>query len=194
MQPQTFAELGVSKTVTSALRRRQIERPFPVQQLVIADVLEGHDVLVKSPTGSGKTLAFGIPLVDLLEPLSSTGRGARAPAGLVLAPTRELAIQIADELAAIAAARRLSVAVVYGGAPINPQMRAAGRADVLIATPGRLVDLLDRRAVVTGQGRDARPRRGGPHARHGLPARRRPARRPDSGRPPDVAVLGDPGR
>ena len=98
MQPQTFAELGVSKTVTSALRRRQIERPFPVQQLVIADVLEGHDVLVKSPTGSGKTLAFGIPLVDLIEPLSSAARGTRAPAGLVLAPTRELAIQIADEL------------------------------------------------------------------------------------------------
>jgi ATP-dependent RNA helicase RhlE len=147
MQQFTFAELGVSKPVVGALRARGIERPFAVQQLVIGDVLDGHDVLVKSPTGSGKTLAFGIPLVDRVEP----GRHPGKPGALVLAPTRELASQIADELHAIARARGLSIAAVYGGAGISAQMRAARRADVLVATPGRLVDLLDRRAVSLGE-------------------------------------------
>jgi superfamily II DNA/RNA helicase len=151
MQQSTFAELGVSKPVVGALRARGIERPFAVQQLVIGDVLEGHDVLVESPTGSGKTLAFGIPLVDCVEPGRHARRRPGEPGALVLAPTRELASQIVDELGAIARARGLSVAAVYGGAGINPQIRAARRADVLVATPGRLVDLLDRRAVSLGE-------------------------------------------
>src|SRR6185312_625905 len=130
---------------------RGIERPFAVQELVIGDVLDGHDVLVESPTGSGKTLAFGIPLVDCVEPGRRAQRRPGEPGGLVLAPTRELASQIVDELDAIARARWLSVAAVYGGAGINPQIRAARRADVLVATPGRLVDLLDRGAVSLGE-------------------------------------------
>ena len=154
MQQSTFAELGVSKPVAGALRARGIERPFAVQQLVIGDVLEGHDVLVESPTGSGKTLAFGIPLVDCVEPGRQSRRGGRGPGqpgALVLAPTRELASQIVDELGAIARARGLSITAVYGGAGINPQISAARRADILVATPGRLVDLLDRRAVSLGE-------------------------------------------
>jgi superfamily II DNA/RNA helicase len=150
MQQSTFAELGVSKPVAGALRARGIERPFAVQQLVIGDVLEGHDVLVESPTGSGKTLAFGIPLVDCVEPGRQSRRRPGEPGALVLAPTRELASQIVDELGAIARARGLFIAAVYGGAGINPQIKAARRADVLVATPGRLVDLLDRRAVSLG--------------------------------------------
>jgi ATP-dependent RNA helicase RhlE len=151
MQQSTFAELGVSKAVAGALRARGIERPFAVQELVIGDVLEGHDVLVESPTGSGKTLAFGIPLVDCVEPGHRARRRPGEPGALVLAPTRELASQIVDELGAIARARGLSIAAVYGGAGINPQIKAARRADVLVATPGRLVDLLDRRAVSLGE-------------------------------------------
>jgi len=151
MQQSTFADLGVSKAVARALRERGIERPFTVQELVIGDVLDGHDVLVESPTGSGKTLAFGIPLVDCIEPGRRARRRPGEPGGLVLAPTRELASQIVDELDAIARARELSVAAVYGGAGINPQIRAARRADVLVATPGRLVDLLDRGAVSLGE-------------------------------------------
>ncbi|HET6447771.1 MAG TPA: DEAD/DEAH box helicase [Conexibacter sp.] len=151
MQQSTFADLGVSKAVAGALRERGIERPFAVQELVVGDVLDGHDVLVESPTGSGKTLAFGIPLVDCVEPGRKAGRKPGEPGALVLAPTRELASQIVDELDAIARARGLSVAAVYGGAGINPQIRAARRADVLVATPGRLVDLLDRRAVTLGE-------------------------------------------
>ena len=90
----TFAELGTSEPVVEALRARSITEPFPVQELVISDALAGHDLLVQSPTGSGKTLAFGVPLVDLLEP------GAGGPQALILAPTRELASQIVDELEA----------------------------------------------------------------------------------------------
>jgi ATP-dependent RNA helicase RhlE len=138
MSSQSFADLGVSKPVVRALAARGIEKPFAVQSLVIADVLGGHDVLVQSPTGSGKTLAFGVPIVDRVEP------AAGAPAALILAPTRELAGQIVDEMETIAAARSLNVAAVYGGVRFGPQIKCARRAHVLVATPGRLEDLLER--------------------------------------------------
>jgi superfamily II DNA/RNA helicase len=137
---QSFADLGVSKPVVRALAQRGIETPFPVQAMVIGDVLAERDVLVKSPTGSGKTLAFGVPLVDLVEP-------GGYPSVLILAPTRELATQIADELEAIGRAKNVNIAAVYGGVGISPQIKAVRDADVLVATPGRLIDLLDRRAV-----------------------------------------------
>jgi superfamily II DNA/RNA helicase len=106
--------------------------------MVIPDVLAGHDVLAQSPTGSGKTLAFGIPLIERLH-------GTRErPAGLVLAPTRELASQIVEDLRAIAHARALSIAAVYGGAGIVKQARIAAHAHIIVATPGRLLDLIDR--------------------------------------------------
>ena len=113
--------------------------------MVIRDALAGHDLLVQSPTGSGKTLAFGVPLVDLIEP------GGKGPRALVLAPTRELAGQIVDELAPLAQARRLRIAAVFGGVGFGPQIKAAGRADILVATPGRLEDLIGRGAVSLGR-------------------------------------------
>ncbi len=137
----SFADLGISKPVVSALAQRGITQPFPVQQLVVSDALAGHDLLVQSPTGSGKTLAFGIPLVDRIEP------GCGQPGALVLAPTRELASQIVDELKSIAAARRLRIAAVYGGVGFGPQIDATRRADIVVATPGRLEDLLARGVV-----------------------------------------------
>jgi superfamily II DNA/RNA helicase len=127
--------------VVDALRARSIAHPFPVQDLVIRDALAGHDLLVQSPTGSGKTLAFGVPLVDLID------RHEKGPQALVLAPTRELAGQIVAELASLAKARCLRIAAVYGGVGFGPQIAAARRADVLVATPGRLEDLIDRGAV-----------------------------------------------
>jgi len=141
MKVETFADLGVSEVVAGELAQRGIATPFPVQRMVIPDVLAGHDVLAQSPTGSGKTLAFGIPMVERLH-----GTDVR-PAALVLAPTRELASQIVDDLGPIAHARALSVAAVYGGAGIVKQARLAARAHILVATPGRLLDLIDRRDV-----------------------------------------------
>ncbi len=124
-----------------ALTRRDIIKPFPVQQLVVRDALAGHDLLVQSPTGSGKTLAFGIPLVERIDP------GAGHTSALVLAPTRELASQIVAELRSVADARELKIAAVYGGVGFGPQIKAARRADILVATPGRLEDLIARGVV-----------------------------------------------
>ena len=140
MSQKSFAELGVSSAVAAALRDRGVHTPFPIQELVIADVLAGRDVLAKSPTGSGKTLAFGVPLIDRI------AADAHRPAALVLAPTRELAGQIVDELRPLARARNLSVAAVYGGVGFEKQTRDAKRAHILVATPGRLEDLLARGA------------------------------------------------
>jgi superfamily II DNA/RNA helicase len=141
MSQETFAGLGASAPVTAALAARGIESPFPIQTMVVPDALAGLDVLAKSPTGSGKTLAFGIPLVERLE------AGGPRPAAVVLVPTRELASQVAEELTGIAAARGLSVAAAYGGVPIPKQAKAIAKAELLIATPGRLEDLCQRRAV-----------------------------------------------
>jgi ATP-dependent RNA helicase RhlE len=140
MSTQSFADLGVSRPVVDALSRRGVRAPFAVQSLVTGDVLAGHDVLVKSPTGSGKTLAFGIPIVERLH-----AEGPR-PAALVLAPTRELASQIVEEIRDIAHSRALRVTAVYGGVGLTKQASAAAKSHIVVATPGRLEDLLERGA------------------------------------------------
>ncbi len=136
----SFAELGVSRAVVDALAVQGVTAPFAVQNLVIKDVLAGRDVLGRSPTGSGKTLAFGIPLVDRIE---STGP---RPSALILAPTRELATQIADDLRPVAHARALRITAVYGGVGLIKQGRDAAQSHIIVATPGRLEDQLQRRA------------------------------------------------
>ena len=141
MSKTTFAALGVSATACRALADRGIETPFDVQERVLPDALAGRDVLVESPTGSGKTLAFALPLAQLLRPQDGP------QTGLVLAPTRELAGQIVDDLEPLAQARGLRVAAVYGGVGIERQAKAARRAHIVVATPGRLIDLIERRAV-----------------------------------------------
>src|SRR5690242_16399450 len=140
MSTQSFAELGASRAVISSLGEAGITAPFPIQRAVIGDAIAGRDVIAKSPTGSGKTLAFGIPLVELIDAQDSR------PAALVLAPTRELASQIVDELRGIAHARALRITAVYGGVGLEKQARNAAISHVLVATPGRLEDLLARRA------------------------------------------------
>jgi superfamily II DNA/RNA helicase len=137
---QSFADLGVSRAVSSSLARDGITQPFAIQRDVIAGVLAGRDVLAKSPTGSGKTLAFGIPLVQ------RTRADHPRPSALVLAPTRELATQIVDEIRGIAHSRALRVTAVYGGVGLVKQAKEAARSHVLVATPGRLEDLLGRGA------------------------------------------------
>jgi ATP-dependent RNA helicase RhlE len=140
----TFAELGVSRPVVGALRGLGIETPFPVQSLVIPDAISGRDVLARSRTGSGKTLAFALPIVETVR------ADEAAPVALVLVPTRELAQQVADDLRAVAKAKGLRVAVAYGGTSVREQSRGIGRAHVLVATPGRLHDLAERRLVDLG--------------------------------------------
>jgi ATP-dependent RNA helicase RhlE len=136
-----FRELGVSAPVAGALERRDITTPFAIQDLVIEDALAGRDVLGKSRTGSGKTLAFGVGLVDTIDAAMAR------PCALVLVPTRELAVQVTDEVKDIAAARNLRVASVYGGVPIDKQAKRAAKAHIVVATPGRLWDLLNRRLI-----------------------------------------------
>lgn len=134
----TFAELGVPPELVAVLTARGITEPFPIQTAVIPDGLAGRDVCGRAPTGSGKTFAFGLPLVVRV------GRAQpRRPRALVLAPTRELAEQIKQELAPLVAARQLSIAVVYGGVGYEPQRRALRRGvEVVVACPGRLADLV----------------------------------------------------
>jgi superfamily II DNA/RNA helicase len=137
----SFKELGASAPVTKALARRGIETPFPIQAMVIRDAIAGRDVLAKSRTGSGKTLAFAIPIVERID------ASMKRPAALVLVPTRELAVQVTDDMKDIAAARNLRVASVYGGVSIDKQAERAQKAHVLVATPGRLFDLMNRRLI-----------------------------------------------
>src|SRR3954452_5639296 len=145
MSGKSFEALGASRPVVQALAEGGISDAFPVQSLVLPDALAGRDVLVKSPTGSGKTIAFAVPLVERIE------AGDARPSALVLAPTRELAQQIVADMQPLAAARALSVAAVYGGAGIERQAKQARRAHILVATPGRLEDLIDRGAVKLGR-------------------------------------------
>jgi superfamily II DNA/RNA helicase len=137
----TFRELGVSTPIVDALSARSIHHPFPIQALVLPDALAGIDVLAKSPTGSGKTLAFAVPIVE------RTVATDPRPTALVLVPTRELAAQVTAELQSLAPSKQLTVAAVYGGMPLNAQAKRAKKAHVLVATPGRLEDLANRRLV-----------------------------------------------
>ncbi len=139
----TFADLGVSAPLADALAAQGIIEPFAIQALTIADALAGADVLGKAKTGSGKTLAFGLPLLDRV-----TRAEPRRPHGLVLVPTRELANQVKDVLAPLGKSVGLEVIACYGGVGMDPQIDAlrAG-VDVVIGTPGRLIDLMERREL-----------------------------------------------
>ena len=138
---QPFSALGVSAPLVKALDRLGITSPFAIQDLVLRDALAGVDILAAAPTGSGKTLAFGIPTI-----MRTTGAGGH-PTALVLVPTRELASQIVSDLKPLAAACSLRIAAVYGGTSVGGQAKQARGAEILVATPGRLHDLLERRLV-----------------------------------------------
>jgi len=145
MSNQSFRELGVSAPVVDALAARSISDPFSIQALTLPDALQGLDVLVRSPTGSGKTLAFALPIVERTEPRDPH------PTALVLVPTRELASQVTAELVPLAKARGLAVAAAYGGVPLRSQSERIKHAHILVATPGRLEDLAQRRLVDLSQ-------------------------------------------
>jgi len=137
----TFADLGVGPELLSVLTEAGFEEPFPIQAMTIPDGLAGSDVLGKAKTGSGKTLAFGLPIVEGLEPAQPFH-----PKALVLVPTRELAMQVTRDLTPLMAARNLRLVTVYGGASIKDQIDAlTDGVELIIATPGRLIDLMERR-------------------------------------------------
>ena len=134
----TFASLGVPEAIATALSNRGIDEAFPIQVATIPPALAGKDLCGKAPTGSGKTIAFGVPMVARV-----TRSAPKKPHGLVLAPTRELAIQVAEELENLNSGLR--ILAVYGGAGIEPQIKKLRAGiDIVVATPGRLIDLLDR--------------------------------------------------
>jgi superfamily II DNA/RNA helicase len=137
----SFRELGVSRPIVDTLAARSIQAPFRIQALVLPDALGGLDILARAPTGSGKTLAFAVPIVE------RTVAADKRPSALVLVPTRELAQQVTAEFQSLVRTKGLSVAAVYGGAPLRAQANQAKSAHILVATPGRLQDLVERRLV-----------------------------------------------
>ena len=142
-EPRTFAQLGLPPALVTTLARRGVHEPFSIQSRTLPDALAGRDVLGRAQTGSGKTLAFGLPM---LARLAEEGqRQPLQPSGLVLVPTRELASQVAAVLAPLGDALGLRVTTVYGGAPMGRQIEALRRGvDVVVACPGRLLDLMER--------------------------------------------------
>ncbi len=139
----SFSDLGVPEDLVRGLHSRGIDAAFPIQAATLVDALAGHDVCGRAPTGSGKTLAFGIPVVSRVGQASS-GR----PKALILAPTRELAAQICEELSLLGSLRNCRVASFYGGVGFGPQLNALRRGvDVAVACPGRLQDLMDKGAI-----------------------------------------------
>ena len=148
-EARTFAEFGVSPEVIEALAMRDINQTFPIQELVLRDAIEGRDVLARSRTGSGKTLAFAVPIVENLKHDNSS------PQALILVPTRELCSQVTEEFRTISEVKHLVVVAVYGGVGLKDQAQRAAKADIVIATPGRLLDLIRRKMLSISKARIA---------------------------------------
>ena len=141
----TFGELQLSKQVLQAVQAMGFEEPTPVQERAIPLLLEGRDVVAQALTGTGKTAAFGIPLVEMVDP------GLNAVQAIVLTPTRELAVQVAEQLSLLGRHRRMHLVAVYGGQPIDRQLRALRQgAQAVVATPGRLMDHMRRGSLDLG--------------------------------------------
>jgi len=151
----TFKELGALPEIVEALDRVGITEPFPIQEMAIPLALTGNDVIAQARTGTGKTLAFGIPLLQrIVAPADREYADVDAPGrpqALVVAPTRELAVQVADDLTTVGSVRQVRVLTIYGGVAYEPQLEALEKGvDVVVGTPGRLLDLADRKALDLG--------------------------------------------
>jgi len=139
MEIQAFRDLPLSREVLRGIKELGFESLFPIQAQAITPLLEGKDVIGQAQTGTGKTAAFGVPMVERLNP------EIRKVQGLILAPTRELAIQVADNMKLFAKYAKLRVLAVYGGESIQRQIRALNHGvHIVVGTPGRLIDLLKR--------------------------------------------------
>jgi ATP-dependent RNA helicase DeaD len=136
-----FEEYGFSESILMAIKDRGFETPTEVQQKAFDPVLDGNDVVVQSKTGSGKTAAFGLPLLEMLK------QGQPGLRAIIMTPTRELAKQVAEDLESYAKYTKLKVALVYGGVGMEPQIHAIATADILVGTPGRILDHLSQRTL-----------------------------------------------
>ena len=143
----SFSTLGLSSELLSALEAQKYQTPYPIQQIAIPDILQGYDILGIAPTGSGKTAAYVLPILNQLQSLKKTKN--RHVQTLVLVPSRELAIQVNEVVQSFASSftERVKSLAVFGGVSINPQMIALQHVSILVATPGRLLDLVDSNAV-----------------------------------------------
>ncbi len=135
---KTFRDFGIAEPICAALEAKGITTAFPIQALTMQIALDGHDLIGQARTGTGKTLAFGVPI---LERIQEQPREARSPRALVVVPTRELAIQVADDLRIAAANIDVNVVTLYGGRAYEPQIEALATVDIVVGTPGRLLDL-----------------------------------------------------
>ena len=143
----TFAQLGVAEDLIETLEDQGITSPFPIQALSIPDALEGRDICGRAKTGSGKTFAFGLPIVEHLREAP-----ARRPLALVLVPTRELCVQVSEALVPLCKVRGFTLLSIYGGVSMQHQIDTLARGvEVVVATPGRLLDLADRKALFLDQ-------------------------------------------
>ena len=143
--PPGFQSMGLSRAMLGALKLARYDSPTPIQAALIPEALEGLDVIGQAKTGTGKTAAFGIPIIEMLE---ARGRG---PQGIILAPTRELVQQIVVELQKLAVGQDVAVCGIYGGEPIDRQLRALDRGvDIVVGTPGRVIDHIERRTLHMG--------------------------------------------
>ena len=140
----SFAKLGLPQALVTALERRDIRTAMPIQAATLPAGLEGRDVIGRAQTGSGKTLGFGLPMIARL---SGTSSHPKAPRALVLVPTRELAVQVREALEPLGHTVGVKTVAVFGGAPLGRQIQTLARGvDIIVATPGRLLDLIERRA------------------------------------------------
>src|SRR5215213_4128970 len=143
--PPPFQSMGLSAPMLRALKQARYHVPSPIQAELIPHALDGHDVIGQAKTGTGKTAAFGIPIIEMLE---ARGRG---PQGIILAPTRELVQQIVVELQKLANGQDVAICGIYGGEPIERQLRALSRGvDIVVGTPGRVLDHMERRTLYLG--------------------------------------------
>jgi superfamily II DNA/RNA helicase len=136
---KTFRDFGIAESICAALEAAGITTAFPIQALTMPIALDGNDVIGQARTGTGKTFAFGVPILQRLH--GTPGELARAPRALVVVPTRELASQVADDLRVAASRCATRVVTVYGGRAYEPQIEALADVDVVVGTPGRLLDL-----------------------------------------------------
>ena len=182
-----FSDFGLDPSIVRATRELGFTRPTPIQEEAIPPALAGRDVLACAMTGSGKTAAFLLPILHRL--LAKRRGTTRA---LVLTPTRELAAQIVEHLTELAVHTPLTGAAVFGGVGMGPQEHAfRSGVDVIVATPGRLLDHFRRPYARLERPRDPRARRGRPHARHGLPARHPPRAAASPAAAPDALLQRD---